>query len=85
MKTEHDHQLIRCPKLGDEMTFAYCLTEAGNLPCVRVISCWQSAFDVEALLREQLKPDDWGRFACAQPKDKMTTLIEIIENAKRQT
>ncbi len=85
MKTEHDHQLIRCPKLGDEMTFAYCLTEAGNLPCTRVISCWQSAFDVEALLRKRLKPADWERFACAQPKDKMTTLIEIIENAKRQT
>lgn len=33
MKTEHDPKLIRCPKLGDEMTFAYCLREAGDLPC----------------------------------------------------
>jgi hypothetical protein len=49
------------------MTFAYCLREAGDLPCARVISCWQSAFDVEALLRERLKPDDWNRFACARP------------------
>jgi hypothetical protein len=84
MKTPHDDKLIRCPKLGDEMTFAYCLREAGDLPCARVISCWQSAFDVEALLRERLKPDDWNRFACARPKDKITALMEIIEKAKRQ-
>ncbi|MCK7506784.1 MAG: hypothetical protein MZV70_23760 [Desulfobacterales bacterium] len=85
MKTEHDHKLIRCPKLGDEMTFAYCLREAGDLPCARIIHCWQSAFDVEALLKELLTPDEWERFTCAQPKDKVTSLIEIIENAKRQT
>ena len=84
MKTAHDHKLIRCPKLGDEMTFAYCLREAGNLPCARVISCWQPGFDVEALLRERLKPNDWEHFTCARPKDKITTLMEIIEKAKRQ-
>jgi hypothetical protein len=85
MKTEHDHKLIRCPKLGDEMTFAYCLREAGDLPCARVITCWQSAFGVAVLLKELLSPNEWERFTCTQPKDKVTSLIEIIENAKRQT
>ena len=83
MKTEHDHKLIRCPKLGDELTFAYCLTEAGDLPCTRVISCWQSAFDAAMLLKKLLSPDEWERFTCTQPKDKVTSLIEIIERAKK--
>ncbi|MFO7570474.1 MAG: hypothetical protein R6W75_11810 [Smithellaceae bacterium] len=84
MKTEHDDKLIRCPKLGDEMTFAYCLHEAGDLPCARIITCWQMVFDVEALLRERLDFADRERFACARPKDKVTSLLEIIEKAKRQ-
>ena len=84
MKTSYDHKLIRCPKLGDEMTFSYCLHEAGDLPCTRIIPCWQASFDVTALLRGCLAPADLERFAGAKPKDKMTSLIELIENAKRQ-
>jgi len=85
MKTEHDHKLTRCPKLGDEMTFAYCREEAGDLPCARVVGCWQAAFDVAALLKEILTGEAWERFTNSQPKDKMTSLMEIIEKAKRQT
>jgi hypothetical protein len=84
MKTEHDSKLTRCPKLGDEMTFAYCLREAGDLPCARIMACWQAAFDVAAVLREQMTPDQWACFAGVQPKDKVTSLMEIIERAKRQ-
>ena len=85
MKTKHDHKLIRCPKLGDEMTFAYCLREAGDLPCARAVTCWQGTFDVTAVLKEGLTPGNWERYVNVQPKDKVTSLIEIIEKAKRQT
>jgi len=82
MKTQHDSKLIRCPKLGDEITFGYCLQESGDLPCVRIIQCWQAVFDVAALLKEHLTSGQWERFICAQPKDKIINLIEIIEKAK---
>jgi len=85
MKTDHDDKLIRCPKLGDEMTFSYCLKEAGSLPCARIIQCWFRSFDIEALLRDQLTTDEWERFANPPTKDKLISLIEIIEKAKRQT
>jgi hypothetical protein len=85
MKTPHDSKLIRCPKLGDEMTFGYCLQESGDLPCARIIQCWQAAFDVAALLKKHLTPGQWKRFTCAEPKDKIINLIEIIEKAKSQT
>jgi hypothetical protein len=71
--------------LGDEMTFAYCLRESGDLPCARILFCWQAAFDVASLLRENLTQEQWNRFADAQPKDKVVSLIEILEKAKRRT
>ena len=82
MKTQHDSKLIRCPKLGDEITFGYCLQESGDLPCARIIQCWQAAFDVAALLKEHLTSGQWERFTWAHPKDKVINLIEIIEKAK---
>ena len=84
MKTQHNSKLIRCPKLGDEITFGYCLQESGDLPCVRIIQCWQAVFDVATLLKEHLTTGQWERFTWAQPKDKVINLIEIIEKAKSQ-
>jgi len=84
MSTVYDHKLIRCPKLGDEMTFAYCLREAGDLPCARIIQCWSRSFDVASFLKNRLTGDEWMRFTGAQPANKVVSLIEIIEKSKRQ-
>lgn len=82
MKSEHDEKMIRCPKLGDEMTFSYCRRESGDLPCARIINCWQAAFDVTDVLKRDLTPDQWARFISAKPKEKALSLIELIEKAK---
>jgi hypothetical protein len=82
MKTRYDSKLVRCPKLGDEMMFAYCFQESGDLPCARIIRCWQASFNVEAVLKEHLTARQWKQFNCAQPKDKVISLIELIEAAK---
>lgn len=82
LKKEITGRLIRCPKLGDEMTFSYCLQESGELPCARIIRCWSSLIDVESFLKEKLTPDKWNNFAGTQTKDKVVSLIELIEAAK---
>jgi 2-keto-4-pentenoate hydratase len=64
------------------MMFGYCVQESGDLPCARIIRCWQAAFDVEAVLKKHLTALHWKQFNCAQPKDKVISLIEIIEAAK---
>jgi len=84
MKTEHNHKLTRCPKLGDEINFAYCLREAGDLPCRRIIQCWFRSFDVTSFLKNHLNKDEWSRFAGGQSGNKVASLIEIIEKSKRQ-
>jgi hypothetical protein len=75
-------KLMRCPRLGDEITLVYCLKESLDLPCSRIVRCWSSFFDVEALLRKELPPDLWEKFVNSQPKDKVTSIIELIEAAK---
>jgi hypothetical protein len=73
---------MRCPRLGGEAPFTYCLQEAGNLPCHRIIACWQAFFPVEAYLRKTLSPQKWEEFAGRKPKEKITSLLELIEEAK---
>ena len=81
-KNAHDEREIRCPKLGHELTFAYCLREADNLPCARIIRCWDSLFPVESFLRDTLDAETWDAFCRQAPPDKMTTLLDLIEKAK---
>jgi hypothetical protein len=75
---------IRCPKLGNQVTFAYCLRESGDIPCPRTIQCWHSYFPVEDYLREKLTPAEWERCFNQTPKEKISTLIELIEAAKNK-
>ena len=75
---------IRCPKLGGEVTFAYCMREAGDLPCSRVIRCWQPHFPVEAYVKTSLTQREWEQCFKEKPKEKIVTLIELIEAAKKR-
>ncbi len=77
-----DDMEIRCPRLGGEVTFAYCLQEGGELPCSKVIVCWEIHFPVEAALGEKLSPEQWERCFNPAPKDKVSSLVELIEAAK---
>lgn len=84
MEASIKNKLFRCPKLGDEITFLYCLQESGDLPCSRIMRCWSHFFDVESVLKERLTPEILERFLSSQPKDKVTSLLELIEAAKKR-
>jgi len=77
-------RIIRCPRLGGEVPFSYCEREAGDLPCRQVVRCWNAGFPVEECLRETLTPEVWDRFRSEVPKDRMTTLLDIVESAKQR-
>lgn len=79
-----DHLAIRCPRLGGEVRFSYCRMEGGDLPCPRIITCWNSFFPVEEYLRKNMAADAWNNFICQVPKDKITTLIDLIEKAQKR-
>jgi hypothetical protein len=80
----YDHLQIRCPRLGGQVTFAYCRQEGGSLPCQRTVFCWQQRFPVEDFLKSMLNEDQWNRWNNQSPKEKMTSLIELIEGARQR-
>jgi hypothetical protein len=82
MKQEISNKQIRCSRLGDETPFFYCLQEAGDFPCSRIVNCWYAYFDIESFLKEKLAPEKWNEFMNFQPKDKTISLIELIETVK---
>jgi hypothetical protein len=82
MEQEITNKQIRCPRLGDEIPFSYCLQESGDLPCLRIVRCWSPYFNIEFFLKEKLAPEKWDSFINFRSKDKVTNLIELIEAAK---
>lgn len=82
MEQEINNKQIRCPRLGDEIPFFYCLKESGDMPCSRILSCWSAYFDVEGFLKEKLAPEKWDKFINFRPIDKVSSLVELIEKAK---
>lgn len=78
----YDDLEIRCPRLGHEIKFSYCRREAGALPCHQTIKCWQVFFPVDVHLRGILSASEWELFSRQVPKDKVTTIIDLIEQAK---
>ncbi len=82
-KDELDKEVLRCPRLGGEVPFFYCRTLQDGMPCDRIIICWELVFDIGSYLQEHYTPAEIQKFLHPTPKDKMTTLIDIIEQAKK--
>jgi len=76
--------VMRCPRLGGEVSFAYCEQEAGDLPCRQTIRCWESSFPVESHLRGTLAPASWERFCGQAPRDRIATLIDMVEAVRQR-
>ena len=78
----------RCPRLGSEVVFTYCLTGGDDeKPCWKIFDCWWEHFDVEAWLRARLSPaalEDLKTRASSPPKNKLTSILEIAQQAKKK-
>ena len=77
-----DEFQIRCPRLGDLISFSYCLRENNGLPCTKTLDCWHQYFDVESFLKERLTDDEWKKVFVAPAKPKIISLVEMIEQVK---
>jgi hypothetical protein len=76
--------VIRCPRLGHQISFSYCRTENRGLPCFKTLDCWHTHFPVEELLRKALTPEQWKQAFESPPKTKVQSLLELIEQAKQR-
>jgi hypothetical protein len=79
-----EDDLVRCPRLGHQITFSYCRVENRGLPCFKIVDCWYEHFMVEDFLRRELKPEEWEKVFNRPVKPKILSLVELIEEAKKR-
>ena len=77
-----DHLERHCRLLGHEIRFGYCRLLPEGRPCRMIVDCWQGSFDVISFLNERYSREEIEAFL-APPKPKLTSIIELIERAKR--
>lgn len=79
-----DGYMIRCPRLGHQISFSYCREENQGLPCFKALDCWHSHFAVEEYMREELSEEQWEEAFVRSSKSKTQSLVELIEEAKER-
>jgi len=80
---EHDELIIRCPMLGGEIPFRYCRIVNEDLPCRRIIICWEFTIEIGKFLRENYSFDQIQRALAPPTKTRIETILELIEKAKK--
>ena len=86
MLNEHDQDvMLRCRRLGHEVTFGYCRRETGGKPCRLILDCWWQRFDIRGFLQTHLAPEVMAQVEHSridQPPPKMSSLLDMIQEAK---
>ncbi|OGQ07423.1 MAG: hypothetical protein A2026_19155 [Deltaproteobacteria bacterium RBG_19FT_COMBO_46_12] len=80
---EHDTLIIYCPQLGGEIPFRYCRMVNEDLPCRRIIVCWEFRIEIGKFLGEHYSMDQIQRASAPPTKTRMETILELIEKAKK--
>ncbi len=83
MIEEYEALMIRCPTLGGEVPFRYCRTVNEELPCRKIIICWEFRIEIGNFLNEHYS---LGQIQCAlapPAKTRLDTILELIEKAMK--
>ncbi len=83
MIEEHDALIIRCPQLGGEVPFKYCRTVNEDIPCRRIMVCWEFRIKISEFLGKHYSVDQIERALAPPTKTRLDTILELIEKAKR--
>jgi hypothetical protein len=84
MKSTSNKLVRRCPRLGNPVPFNYCkICGDQQQPCFKILDCWWEHFDVVQYLKDHLPEAQFERLMARDPKPKVGSLIELIEQAKK--
>ena len=83
MIEEYDALIIRCLHLGGEVPFKYCRTVNEDLPCRRMIVCWEFRIEISKFLAEHYSIDQIQRALAPPTKTRLESILELVEKAKK--
>jgi hypothetical protein len=81
---QYDNERIYCRRLGHWLKFNYCRLENDGLPCHKIVDCWFDKLPIKEFLNEHYKEEEISHIF-KPSKQKITSLIELIEQAKNRT
>ncbi len=80
-----DDVQVRCPRLGHQVHFGYCRAENFGGPCFKALDCWHLQFDVVGHFKQSLSEEGFTAAFAHQGRPKMQTLVDLIQQAKKNT
>lgn len=83
MIEEYDELLIRCPMLGGEVPFRYCRTLNEELPCHKIIICWEFRIEIGKFINEHYSFEQIQKTLAPPTKSRLETILELVEKAKK--
>jgi hypothetical protein len=83
MIEEYDTLIIHCPQLGGEVPFHYCRTVNEDLPCGRMMVCWEFRIEISKFLGDHYSIDQIQKALTPSTKTRLETILELIEKAKK--
>jgi hypothetical protein len=83
MIEEYDALIIYCPQLGGEIPFRYCRTVNEDLPCLKIIVCWEFRIEISKFLGEYYSMEQIQHALTPPTKTRLDTILELIEKAKK--
>ena len=78
---KYDTEKIYCRMLGHHLKFEYCRKTAQGTPCRKIFDCWYAKFDIDSFMKENFTEEQIKNIL-TPPKPKMTSLIEMIQQAQ---
>jgi hypothetical protein len=83
MEKDHfDGVEIYCRKLGHYVTFGYCRSVAGGMPCGGIYDCAFEKIPVNEYMGEHYSDEEIAAII-APPRPKIASIIDLIEQAKK--
>ncbi|HOO70834.1 MAG TPA: hypothetical protein PK926_03655 [Spirochaetota bacterium] len=73
---------LYCRKLGHYVTFRYCRTLAQGMPCSGIYDCAFEKIPVREYMAEHYSDEEIAAIL-APPQPKMASIIELIQQAKK--
>lgn len=83
MIDQYDDLSIRCPQLGGEVPFRYCRTVNEDLPCRKIIVCWEFRIEISKFLGDHYSVEQIQQALSPPSKSRIETILELVEKAKR--
>ncbi len=83
MIEDYDSLVIHCSQLGGEVPFKYCRTVSDDLPCRKIIVCWEFRLEIGQFLSHHYSMEQIQKALAPPTKTRIETILELIEKAKK--